>query len=311
MTLSGRQRLVARVPGGLRLQDISSDGRVLLTQESTRREMAGRLSGDSADRDLSWLDYSAPADLSVDGKRLLFVEAGEGSGESHSLWLKEVGGSAPVRLGEGSVGSSLSPDGKWVAALRVVSNGPNELHLVATGAGDARSIPLQGVSPLHTIWFPDGERLLIWGRAKDGKLRSYVVGLSGGAPRPVTPEGEEGADITPDGKWILCEREGRLTLYPVEGGEHRSLSAKLGDAWPLRFAAEGRSIFLAAAGVPARILRVDVQTGQTTNVSKELAPADPAGVRTVVPALVTPDGRHYVYTYRRVLSDLYLAEGLK
>jgi hypothetical protein len=50
--------VVARSPGGMRLQDISPDGRVLLTQESTRREMAGRLSGDTADRDLSWLDYS-------------------------------------------------------------------------------------------------------------------------------------------------------------------------------------------------------------------------------------------------------------
>ncbi len=40
-------------------------------------------------------------------------------------------------------------------------------------------------------------------------------------------------------------------------------------------------------------------------------PSDPAGVGLINPAFVTPDGRHYVYSFRRVLSDLYLAEGLR
>lgn len=43
---------------------------------------------------------------------------------------------------------------------------------------------------------------------------------------------------------------------------------------------------------------------------KELMPPDRAGVVWVDP-LVTPDGRGYVDTYHRVLSDLNLVEGLK
>jgi hypothetical protein len=43
---------------------------------------------------------------------------------------------------------------------------------------------------------------------------------------------------------------------------------------------------------------------------KEFMPGDPAGVALINPAFLTPDGRHYVYSFRRVLSDLYLAEGL-
>jgi hypothetical protein len=42
-----------------------------------------------------------------------------------------------------------------------------------------------------------------------------------------------------------------------------------------------------------------------------VGPADPAGVRRIENVLVTPDGRHYVYTFARFASDLYLAEGLK
>jgi hypothetical protein len=42
----------------------------------------------------------------------------------------------------------------------------------------------------------------------------------------------------------------------------------------------------------------------------DLAPPDRAGVIWMDP-LVTPDGRAYVYTYHRLLSDLYLVLGLK
>ena len=40
-------------------------------------------------------------------------------------------------------------------------------------------------------------------------------------------------------------------------------------------------------------------------------PSDPAGVNIILPILLTPDGKSYVYGYRRMLSDLYLVEGLK
>ena len=40
-------------------------------------------------------------------------------------------------------------------------------------------------------------------------------------------------------------------------------------------------------------------------------PSDPAGVEYLGPIFPTPDGKTYVYGYRRLLSDLYLVEGLK
>ncbi len=40
-------------------------------------------------------------------------------------------------------------------------------------------------------------------------------------------------------------------------------------------------------------------------------PADPAGVNSLAPILHTPDGKSYVYSYRRELSELYLVDGLK
>ncbi len=44
---------------------------------------------------------------------------------------------------------------------------------------------------------------------------------------------------------------------------------------------------------------------------KTLAPPDPMGVNSITGIAISADEQSYVYSYRRVLSDLYIAEGLK
>ena len=62
--------------------------------------------------------------------------------------------------------------------------------------------------------------------------------------------------------------------------------------------------------LPARIELLDVATGER-RPWKELKPPDPTGVLTIGPVVMTADGSAYVYSYRRLLDDLYLAEGLR
>jgi hypothetical protein len=73
VSLSGRERLLAREPGTLTLQDVGRDGRILLTRDVLRSGILGRTEGDTKERDLSWLDWSTPQDLSADGKTLIFT----------------------------------------------------------------------------------------------------------------------------------------------------------------------------------------------------------------------------------------------
>jgi hypothetical protein len=54
---------------------------------------------------------------------------------------------------------------------------------------------------------------------------------------------------------------------------------------------------------------VEVATGRRRSF-KELQPPDPAGVDSIEPILLSGDGASYVYSYRRLLDDLFLAEGL-
>jgi len=62
--------------------------------------------------------------------------------------------------------------------------------------------------------------------------------------------------------------------------------------------------------MPALVYRLELATGRK-NLWKRLMPSDPAGVNIIFPILLTPDGKSHVYGYRRILSNLYLVEGLK
>jgi len=52
------------------------------------------------------------------------------------------------------------------------------------------------------------------------------------------------------------------------------------------------------------------ETGQRA-LWKQLMPPGPAGVEYVGPILPTPGEKSYVYGCRRMLSDLYVVDGLK
>ena len=74
---------------------------------------------------------------------------------------------------------------------------------------------------------------------------------------------------------------------------------------------DGHSLYVYRFGeLPAKVFRLEIKTGQKM-LWKQLMPMDPAGVNIISPILVTPDGKSYVYGHRRLLSDLYLVEGLK
>jgi len=119
--LTEQQRLVTRVPGSLNIFDIWKDGRVLLARADRLREAMGHTQGAAREWDLSWLDYSYPADISADGKTLLFDEEGISGGVqygnvqdlTYTVYIRNTDGSPAVRWGEGGA-TALSPDQKWV-----------------------------------------------------------------------------------------------------------------------------------------------------------------------------------------------------
>jgi dipeptidyl aminopeptidase/acylaminoacyl peptidase len=319
VSLSGSLRMVARMPGTLSLLDIWKDGRILLNRASWRRELIGLLPGEKKERDLSWLDYSYPTDISADGKTLLFDEEGGGGGLAYSksagltyaVYIRRTDGSPAVLLGAGGA-VALSPDEKWAIAQPQTT--PAQLILLPTGAGEGRQLTKDDINHSWARWLPDGKQFVFTGNEPNHGVRFYVQDTSGGKPRPISLEGVHGTAfaVSPDGKYVAgIGPDQHGYLYPIAGGEAQPLHGLPPGDQPISFGVDRHSIYTFKPGeLPTQVYRLDVNTGQRTPF-KQLMPSDPAGVETIGPILLTPDGKACVYGYHRTLSDLYIGEGLK
>ena len=318
-TLDRKERMVLRLPGAVMIFDIFKDGRVLLMRASWRRELIGMTADDAKQHDLSWLDYTYPADLSGDGKTLLFDEEGGGGsldysksgGLSYAVYIRKTDGSPAVLLGEGGA-VSLSPDGKSVIAQ--TQDSPSQLRLLTTGAGEAKDLSKDNINHSWAHWFPDGKRVLFSGNEPGKGVKLYVRDLASGKSESITPEGVNGTAfvISPDSQSVAgIGPDQKGYLFPVAGGEPRVIPGLNPGEQPITFSTDGGSLYIYQPGeLPARVDRLDVHTGQRT-LWKQLVPSDPAGVETIGPILMTPDAKTCVFGYHRMLADLYLVEGLK
>ena len=310
VTLSGVQRVVARAPVNLMLHDISRQGDVLLTGSQVSTPTTGQPPGETKERDLSWLNWSFVTDLSPDGTSFIFTEFGQGSGANYAVYLRKTDGSPAVQLGEG-YGVGRSPDGKWV--ISIVFD-PPQIVLLPTGPGQPRLIERFGIEQygLGGSWLPDGKSIVFIGKEPEHFRRSYVQSLDGGSPRPVTPEGITGFLVSPDGKFLAArDRSNRQAIYPLDGGEPRSIPGLEDTDRVIRWAADGNSLYVYNdREVALKIFKLNLSTGHR-DLLREITPADPAGRLGSVNILLTPDGKGYVYSFTRHLSNLYLVKGLR
>jgi Tol biopolymer transport system component len=310
---SGGERLIARVTQSLTVQDVSRDGRALVSHDSIRIGIQGRSSAEEKERELAWLDWSTLFDISADGKRILFSETGEGSGPGYSAYIRGIDGSPPVRLGEG-VGLSLSPDGKWAVAITAKAD-PPQLVLYPTGAGEKKVLPIGKLAVEASAGFLAGGKRMVFGASEPERgTRLFVIDLAGGAPKALTPEGYRALScgVSPDGKSVVVAGPDRKRyLYPIDGGEPVSIPGLEPEDTPARWSADGRFLYVyRREALPARVFRLEIATGRK-ELWKELMPADGAGVVDLSPVLPAPDGLSYVYGYLRTLSDLYLLDGVE
>jgi eukaryotic-like serine/threonine-protein kinase len=313
--LSGRRRLVTRSPGDLELDDISRDGRVLVAHHTTVTILAGLGPGQEKERDLSWLDNSTLADLSADGKTVVFTEAGEGSGAAPAVYLRGTDGSPAVRLGEGT-GLALSPDGKWVLGTAAPGQEkPEQLLLLPTGPGETKVLKNDGLGTFGgAAWSPDGRRIIFSAQEKGQGPRVYVQDLEGGKPHPISPEGVRinrgTSPLSPDGKLVVGNRgPGKASLYPLEGGEARPIAGLEEAERPVQWSADGRSLYVhSPRGIPNKVWLLDPASGKRS-LFKEIQAGEP--VLGLPLLLLARDGKSYVYGTWRSQSELYVIEGLR
>jgi eukaryotic-like serine/threonine-protein kinase len=318
MSLKGKERTVLRLPGMVRLHDISHEGRILLSRESWRSGLQFRGPGDTKERDLSWLDYAQLRDLSADGSQIAFDDWGSAAGAVGLAYLRKSDGSPAVKLGAWSA-PVLSPDGMRVLVTEasVVGQGIY-LALLPTGVGETQTLKSTGLQQVGPKGFmPDGKS--IYFAADDGHgWRMYIQDLVGGMPRTITPviSGRpshfETQLASSDGKFIFApEVDGKGGLYPVAGGERKIVPGWLPQDFWITWSADGHSAYVYHdEKTSAPVYKLDLATGKRELVTT-LAPSDPAGVTAVLNVRMTSDAKTYAYSYDLELSDLFLVENVR
>jgi serine/threonine protein kinase/Tol biopolymer transport system component len=311
----GEPRSVMSAVGGLWIDDISRDGRrVLVRRVAPRGIIIAALAGTPSPRDLSLFDFSTVADLSADGKTLLFYEWGTGVNAKHLAYLRTTEASESRRLGEGKP-LALSPTRQWALARQLTT--PPQLVLLPTGTGQPRVLPSGSIAEFAdwAAWL-DSERIIFSASEQGRRLRTYIQNIDGGLPEPVTPEGIVGVLLSPDGRTIAAvDKYQQYYLYPIDGGDPHAIDGYLKDDVLLQWASDGESIFLHDShDEKLTVYKLHLKTGER-KLWKEFVPPYPAGLIGIGydpgEIRITPDGQFYAYTFWTGVGEVYLMEGLR
>ena len=205
----------------LKLDDISRDGRVLVTKGLNLGGITCLIPGETREREVGWLDNARRGTV---GRR-----------QDGSLSL--IRGS--WRGGVYTRGRTDHPRSDWVTATRVAVAGRQvgagesagaetmwgrEWVLVPTGPGAPIAPPridhAVGQRCLAARWKADCVH-----RDRGPEGARYVQDVETGSMRPITPAGVHMPEkaATPDGKSVLVWLDGKWFLYPIDGGQPRPM----------------------------------------------------------------------------------------
>jgi len=309
VTLAGKLRTIANVPGGMWLQDMRNGVALMITPQE-RLGIRGLPPGGKEERELGWLGWSYLRDLSRDGKKVLFEEEADGGGPNYTVFLRDTDGSPPVRIGEGE-GRAISPDAKWVIT-KPVRGGP--LSLVPTGAGEARQLTHDDISYGFVRYLPDGKQLLAAGIEAGHGARDYLIDVSNGNAKPITPEGVTGTQLSADGlKVAVTGPGGKWGVWPLDGSGFRPVPGLDSKYYVTDWAPDGTSLYALSSQQrhgAAKVYRVNSVTGKM-DYWKTFGGDLPAGGAGIGRPRFSTDGSAYVYVYDQVLSQAYVVRGLK
>lgn len=309
VTMDGKVRTIANVPGGMWADDIR-DGIVLVVSQQQRIGISGAPPGSKEEHELGWLGWSTGMSISNDGKKVLFTEEADGGGPNYTAFVRDIDGSPPVRISDGQ-GMAISPDNRWVVT-QPAKGGP--LSVVPVGAGQARQLTHDSITYAAAGFMPDGKHLLAWGIEPGHGGRDYLIDINTGESKPITPEGTAGGPVSPDGRKIIVRGpDGRQGVWSIDGNALQTIPGLDPRYGITGWLADSVSVYAAQDGAvqkTRKIYKLNTVTGKM-EFWKEFGGVLSGGISGIAPPHFSRDGSAYAYVYVRLLSQAYVAKGLK
>jgi eukaryotic-like serine/threonine-protein kinase len=311
------ERVLLKLPKGLELFDVASDGRVLVGHMFQHQLMYSRRFATSTDQITSSTDLNSFLhDISNDGSVVLYRDF-------DGLRLKRSDDSSPVLLAHEDrwiPWSALAPDG--MAVLVVLPPSPEGvLTLVPTGTGETRLFPELG-HVTWADWLPDSRRFLFARNRRDG-ITIGVFDLASNRHREIRNTNEalpSGVDpavaadsfrLSSDGRRLAIQSSRGIQIYAIDDGAVEVVPGTNAGYTMIGWAGDGQAIYVYRIGdIPVVVSRLELETG-AVRPFMTLGSIDRAGLWRIHPVRVTPDGRSYTYSSSHLLSDLYLIEGVR
>jgi hypothetical protein len=311
MDLTGKERLLFRVPGAFTLHDVAADGRVLASFDQVATRQEWRESQASVPRDISWKEGGQISDVSPDGV-VVFGETGSSGGPAGSVYLRDVRAAEPVRLSDG-VPLAISNDGRTALVMTITT--PSKLSLVPT-SGLSQTLDVGGFDAAGGGgWLNDGRLLVSLRRTPADKMTVFARPASGGPVVPLLPAGFwlVPRAVSPDGQRVITMDDAsqlHVCELPKTGlGTCRSVAGTAPEERMAGWSADSRSIYIYRQyPMPVRIDRVDVTNGRR-DLYTTLQTAN-AAVSGVMSVFVTPKGALFC-NYMRNRSVLYAISGVR
>jgi Tol biopolymer transport system component len=190
------------------------------------------------------------ADLSPDGRRLVFERAGEvvvaGTDGSELRVLPH-----PRRLQTyyGDSWPTFSPDGTSIALFVTEEGRYGDYWIVPLNGGEARRVTSDFEEGGAPAWTPDGRSLVIRS-SRTGSANLWRVSVDGSALERLTSGAGDDFDpvVSPDGRMVLfanVKRTWEVILQDLHSGAQRTLLAQRTPLVLPRFSPDGRRIALA------------------------------------------------------------------
>jgi serine/threonine protein kinase/Tol biopolymer transport system component len=309
VTLDGKLRTIANVPGGMWTEDIRN-GVLLVVSQQQRVELSGVPPGSKEERELGWLGWSTDMKLSSDGKKVLFTEEADGGGPNYTVFLRDTDGSPPVRISDG-LGVAISPDNKWVVT-ESARGGP--LSLVPAGAGEVRQLTHDNITYTDATFLPDRTHLLADGIETGHGARAYLIDLNSGDSKALTPEGTTGNLVSPDGKKVIMRGpDGRLGVWLLGENKLKTIPGLDPNFLITSWLPDSTTVYANLSRFrqkTAKVYKLNTVTGKA-EFWREFGNGLSGGISSVVSPVFSRDGSAYCYIYVRLLSQAYVARGLK